>query len=210
MKTIIKIFPLFLLLGTFQLSAQDCAYKTNEVDKFTKQRIIETPLQTVINVKQLSSEYAVHLALKSVNEDKYLRVSFDWKTPSFVIKRFWQKKSKVFFNLKNGRTVVLHYGESDYSKKSSSQRKTYKGKTKGYVNSLESNFRLLEGDIALLETSPIIQMRIEIEEGETYDFEILESAKSPLLGIPSTGTRLKKTKPQQYFIGKLACLNVES
>lgn len=161
MKKILLLCLIALITGV-NLNAQKI--KENGVDKFTRERIIETSFEKIVNDKSFDSRLVkymknIWIAFRQVGDEEFLRLK--WCTKDIIA---IDKDAEIIFLDKDGNT---------YPFKNTSF--TLSGEGKGTVGSWGSGLYGLNiysvGDCSALEDKVFTDMRIVSTEGY-YDFAI--------------------------------------
>lgn len=107
-----KNILIMLLFSSCLIYSQDCKYKKNEVDEFTKNKILET------NYEWLGEQTGY--TLKKVNESRFLQVRIE----SFKMLSI-HEGSKLMFLTEKEDPITILFPKFDISKRSDSPLKEY-------------------------------------------------------------------------------------
>jgi len=86
--------------------AQECKYKRNEVDEFTKNKILETK-EGVFTISGMGLGFSTGFALMKVNNDRFLKLNVT--SPSIFT---LQNGSEIMFKVEGADPIVLNFPES--------------------------------------------------------------------------------------------------
>lgn len=184
-----KLFTLILFYTTSMLFAQnDCDLSSNFTDsigsyKSTKDYLIH---EKVFGGKKANIYFSL------INTDGLITLSFQSISASqeFVTAHCFDKRSKIFFQLNNGKIVTLLAIDNENCG-------TPIRKENDNFRVLTGNFLFLKDNYEELKKSPINLMRV-VYNSETVDYIIKEEFVSE--------TDTKTYKPEQYFIENLKCI----
>lgn len=186
-----KIIALFILFVSTQLSAQKtCEYSVDVKDsigtiKSTKQYLV---YERIFG----STSNSIYLSLTSSDETPYLTVLFINKSPDFIKANCFDAKSKLYFQLENGKIITLLHENAEkcgnYIKSETDQKN---------VRILEGNFFFMKDTMEELKKSPISVLRIKLGT-DTIDYIFKEELVSEIDG--------KLSRPNGYFMNYLHCV----
>lgn len=186
-----NIFFLLLLLVSTQLFAQkNCDYSVNQKDsigtiKSTKQYLV---YERIFG----TTSSAIYLNLTSSDETPYLTVLFINKSPDFIKANCFDVKSKLYFQLENGKIITLLHENAEkcgnYIKSETDQKN---------VHILEGNFFFMKDSMEELKKSPVSVLRIKLGT-DTIDYIFKEELISEIDG--------KLSRPNSYFMDYLHCI----
>ena len=185
------IFFFLLLVTTTQVTAQkNCDYSVNVKDsigtiKSTKQYLV---YERIFG----STSNSIYLNLTSSDETPYLTVLFINKSPDFIKANCFDAKSKLYFQLENGKIITLLHENAEkcgnYVKSEVDQKN---------VRVLEGNFFFMKETMDELKKSPVSVLRIKLGT-DTIDYVFKEELVSEMDN--------KMTRPNGYFIDYLHCI----
>lgn len=186
-----NIITLFILILTTQLFAQkNCEYSVDIKDsigtiKSTKQYLV---YERIFG----STSSSIYLSLTSSDETPYLTVLFINRSPDFIKANCFDAKSKLYFQLENGKIITLLHENAEkcgnYIKSETDQKN---------VRILEGNFFFMKDTTAELKKSPISVLRIKLGT-DTVDYIFKEELVSEM--------DEKLTRPNGYFMNYLHCI----
>lgn len=186
-----KIIALFILFVSTQLSAQKtCEYSVDVKDsigtiKSTKEYLV---YERIFG----STSNSIYLSLTSSDETPYLTVLFINKSPDFIKANCFDAKSKLYFQLENGKIITLLHENAEkcgnYIKSETDQKN---------VRILEGNFFFMKDTMEELKKSPISVLRIKLGT-DTIDYIFKEELVSEIDG--------KLSRPNGYFMNYLHCV----
>jgi len=101
-----KIILLTLILTTNFILGQNCKYKINETDEFTKNKILETKAE-LFTISGMGLGFSCGYSLKKINENKYLKLSIS--SPSIFTLR---QGSEIMFKTDKEETINLKFPET--------------------------------------------------------------------------------------------------
>ncbi|MBC7524013.1 MAG: hypothetical protein H7239_06205 [Flavobacterium sp.] len=187
MKTKIALF--FILIVTFSNAQKSCEYSSNVKDslgtyKATKDYIVQ---EKIFGGK----ESRIYFSLENVDGMPNLKIQTIQKSMDFIQTNCFNKDSKVYFQLSNGKIVTLiHVNQENCG--------TMVRDEKGFNNRINTGyFMFLKNTFEILKSSPITLMRIKYST-ETQDFVF----KSELISEIDSKTYY----PDTYFIEYLKCI----
>ena len=105
-----KKIILFLFTTSF-LFAQDCKYKINEIDEFTKNKILETKPE-ILTISGMGFGFTSGCSLKKINDSRYLQLGIS--SPSIFT---LNEGNEIIFKTEKDETIVLTFPKtiiSDY------------------------------------------------------------------------------------------------
>ena len=172
-----------LITGNSTASAQKI--KVNEIDKFTKERVIETSFEKIVNDKSFDSRLVkymknVWIAFRKVGDNEYLRLKWCSKEVVAV-----DKDAKIMILDKDGNTYT--FNNTSF---------TLAGEGEGTVGMWGSGLYGVDiyaiGNCSILKNKIFTDIRIVSTEGY-FDFEIDKKATET---ISKTYTVFEKAKEQ--------------
>jgi hypothetical protein len=186
-----KIIAFLLLIVSTQLAAQKtCEYSVDLKDsigtlKSTKQYLV---YERIFG----STSSSIYLSLSRSDETPYLTVVFISKSPDFIKANCFDVKSKLYFQLENGKIITLLHENAEkcgnYIKSETDQKN---------VRILEGNFFFMKDSMEELKKSPISVLRIKLGT-DTIDYVFKEELLSEIDG--------KLSRPNGYFMNYLHCV----
>ncbi|MGX7666591.1 hypothetical protein [Flavobacterium pedocola] len=185
-----KIIVAFLLFMGLTANAQvKCEY---ELEEKTDSTFLKKTTDYLIYEKDFvnTSEY---LTFSLLNSDGviYLQPSLLQKSKEFVSARSFDKNSKIFIQLTNGKICTLLCSES------SDSQLVYDQKEKNNIRILKGFFMFSKDNFEELKNTPISFVRIKFST-ETVDYVMTKELKSK--------TFKGEYSPENYFIKNLKCV----
>lgn len=104
--TMKKITFLILTLSSTFIYSQDCKYKRNEVDEFTKHKILETKPE-LFTISGMGLGFSTSYSLLKINDEKFIK--FSVTSPSIFT---LQKGSEIMFKVEAENAIILTFPES--------------------------------------------------------------------------------------------------
>lgn len=187
MKSIITLI-LFFLTITFNAQSP-CEYSTNVVDSIGTYKVTKEYLMSEKNFGSNSSY--IFTTLTSADGLPVLNVQLIQKSKDFMKANCFDKNSKLFLQLDNGKIItLLHIDQENCG--------TLLRDNKGFDNRLTIGvFLFLKGTFEDLKSSPVSLMRIKFATG-IEDFAIKKEIKSEVDGATFY--------PERYFMNYLKCV----
>ena len=188
MRIVILVFSLFF--GSQMFAQSDCEYTTKVNDtigsfKETKSYMMH---EKVFGGK---STY-LFFSLANENGTPYLKVQKIEKSADFIPATCFDKQSKVYIQLLNGKIVTLIYGDEETC------GNLIRVENENVYNRLiTANFLFLKGTLDDLKSSPIWEIRIRYAT-EMTDFIVKKELVSELMKETFT--------PETYFMNYLKCV----
>jgi hypothetical protein len=102
-KIALLLFTTFLSISSF---GQNCKYKTNEVDEFTKNKILETK-EELLTVSGMGFGFSTSYNLKKVNENRYLKLNIS--SPKILTIK---AGDEIMFKTNNDNPISLKFSET--------------------------------------------------------------------------------------------------
>lgn len=182
-------FSLFLLFITRFLFAQNCDYSSNVTDSIGTYRSTKDYL---MNEKFFGNKKSfIYFSLSNENGLPFLNVQFIEKSNDFIKVSCFDKNSKLYIQLENGKIITLvHTNEMNCGTTIKDQDGVKTRVNTGY-------FVFLKGSAELLKQSPIALVRFRIGP-ETTDYIIKSEFKSEQDG--------QNYQPSKYLINYLKCI----
>jgi len=178
-----------LLLLSSNLFAQPCEYSVNVNDSIENYKVTS---EYLISEKIFggTSSY-IFYSLAVTNGIPTLNVQQIQKSKDFIKANCFNKKSKLFLQLNNGKIITLIHTENENCG-------TMIRDSEGFDNRVSTGtFLFMKGSFEELKKSPISLMRIKYLS-DTEDYVIKKELTSELTG--------KVYKPEDYFINNLYCI----
>ena len=188
MKSIILIF--LFLLTSITYSQIDCEYNTNVIDsigtyKATKDYIVSE------KIFGGHSDF-VFFSLVKTDDLPSLNVQFITKSMDFIKANCFDKNSKIYFQLNNGKIITMLHINSESCG-------TMVKDDKGFNNRiLTGYFLFIKDSFQDLKSFPISFMRIKYAT-ETVDYVLKSDLQSEM--------DFKTYNPDTYFINYLKCID---
>lgn len=187
MKKIIHL--LFLLLSFASFSQKDCDYSTNIKDSLG---VYKSTKEYIVHEKNFAGNSSyIFYSLTSNNGFPVLKVQLIQKSKDFLKANCFDKNSKLFLQLQNGKVItLLHIDKENCG--------TLIRDDKGYDNRYVSGtFMFFKGSMEDLKSSPVNLMRIKY----------LTSVEDFIIKKEITSEMDNKTYfPETYFINYLNCI----
>ncbi|URM37195.1 hypothetical protein [Flavobacterium anhuiense] len=101
-----KITLPFLLLYSSFIFSQDCKYKRNEIDEFTKNKILETK-ENLFTLSGMGLGFSCAYTLKKINDNRYINLHIT--APSIFTLR---ESHEIMFKTEKDSTIDLKFIES--------------------------------------------------------------------------------------------------
>lgn len=187
MRSIVLTF--FLIISTLSIAQTDCDYNTNVNDsigtyKATKDYIVSE------KIFGGHSDY-IFFSLVKTDDLPSLNVQFITKSNDFIKANCFDKNSKIYFQLNNGKIITMLHIDSESCG-------TLIKDDKGFNNRiLTGYFLFMKDSLEDLKNSPISFMRIKYAT-ETVDYIF----KSELISEMDS----KTYNPDTYFNNYLKCI----
>jgi hypothetical protein len=185
-----NIITLTLFLITLTMNAQvPCEYGTNITDSLGVYKVTKEYLMSE-KIFGTNSSY-IFTTLTSDDGLMLLNLNIIQKSKGFLKANCFDKKSKLFLQLDNGKIITLLHIDQDNCG-------TLLSDQKGFDNRLTiGTFMFLKGTIEDLKSSPVSLMRIKFAT-EIEDFVIKKEIKSEMDGAIFY--------PEKYFMNYLKCV----
>lgn len=196
-----------MTISAFNLYSQECKYRTNKVDDFTNEKLLETKWQTVSNRYGLLSSEAYHLSLVKVDDSEFVEIAYEAKDRKKRWFSIYKNESKLLFKLQNGTVLELECGENESYKSVKRDSKRQKSGDLEYKYFINGKYVLTPQIKEAMATSPIQKIRLILKNEEHFEVDIEPTLKAPLLGITHRGMKAKKSNPTNYFIDHMACID---
>lgn len=187
MKQLITL-ALFFLTATINAQTP-CEYSTNVTDSIGTYKVTKEYLMSEKNFAG-SSSY-IFYTLTSADGLPVLNVQLIQKSKEFMKANCFDKNSKLFLQLNNGKIISLLHIDQDNCG-------TLIRDDKGFDNRLTIGvFLFVKGTMEDLKSSPVSLMRIKFAT-DTEDFIIKKEIKSEMDGTVYY--------PEKYFMNNLQCV----
>lgn len=188
MRIIILALSLFFAAPSF--AQMICEYSTEINDSIGTYKETKGYLMD----EKVFGGKASYLFFSLSNEDgtPYLKVQKIEKSANFIPANCFDKQSKVYLQLMNGKIITLIYGQEEVCGNLVSLQDE---KTSSRI--LTGNFMFLQGSIEDLKSAPIWQIRIRYTT-ETADYAVKKELTSELLN--------ETFYPENYFMDYLHCV----
>lgn len=105
-NTMRPIYLIALILTSTFVYSQDCKYKKNEVDEFTKHKILETKSE-LFTISGMGLGFSTNYSLLKVNENRFLKLTIT--SPSIFT---LEKGSDIMFKVEAENAITLTFPES--------------------------------------------------------------------------------------------------
>ncbi len=183
------LFSIIILLTINLFAQKPCDYSVNVKDslgtyKETKSNIVQE------HVFGNTSKY-VFFALAITDEMPTLTVQILQKSKDFIKVNCFNKNSRLFLELENGKIVTLIAADQENCGAPVKDDLGFNNRI------LSGTFMFLKGTLEDLQTSPVSSMRIKFTT-ETLDYIFKKKLVSEMDG--------KTYNPGSYFIDNLACV----
>ncbi len=187
MKT--KIQLILFLLSTIIYSQKPCEYTTNIKDSIGTYKATSDYLVYENNFADKSSH--IFLVLEKTNDVPTLKVNFIRKSKEFINANCFDKDSKIFFQLNNGKIITLISVDKESCGNLIRDDKGYDHRI------LSGSFLFLKDNYEELKTSGVNLMRFKYLSN-IEDFVIRKEIQSELDG--------KLYQPETFFLNYLGCI----
>lgn len=187
MKQFITALLLLFTISTF--AQTDCDYNTEVSDSLGTYKVTR---DYIVHEKVFAgNSNFMFFSLAKTDDLPTLNVQLIQKSMDFIKTNCFDKNSKIYFQLNNGKIVTLiHIDQENCG--------TMVRDEKGFNNRITTGyFMFMKDSFAELEQSPISFMRVKYTS-ETIDYIFKEEIISELDG--------KTYKPYTYFIKYLKCI----
>ena len=186
-----KILVLIFLLPLLTFSQKkDCKYDFEEKTDSTYIKALSEKL-VYEKVFGNSKEF---IQFNLINNNGVPTLSFQQiqKSSDFIPVRCFNNRSKIIFQLENGKIITLLSSNEDVC-----SNLTYIPEEKNNIRLLTGYFLFTKTNYEELKKSRITIMRVQFS-GETKDYIILDELQSEILNL--------SCKPSSYFIDYLECI----
>ncbi|HJS00626.1 MAG TPA: hypothetical protein VJ780_06795 [Flavobacterium sp.] len=187
MKKLLLTTLFFLSLNSFAQTA--CDYATNIKDSIGTYKVTNEYLISEKNFAGTSSYIFYTLSL--TNGLPTLNVQLIQKSKSFIKANCFNKNSKLYLQLNNGKVITLMHTNLEYCGSMIRDEKGFDNRV------IVGNFMFLKGTMEDLKSSPVSLMRIKYLT-DIEDYIVKKDLVSELNG--------KKYQPETYFIQNLKCI----
>ena len=179
-----------LLIGTTLFVQKPCEYNTNISDSIGTYK---TTKEYMIYEKNFAGNFKyIFFSLASTNGTPTLNINFIQKSKDFLKANCFDKNSKLFLQLNNGKIITLLHVDQESCG-------TMVRDDKGFDNRiLTGSFMFLKGSMEELKNSPVNMMRIKyLTDMEDYIME--KEFKSELNN--------QVYEPETFFMNNLHCVD---
>lgn len=179
----------FSLLMCLNVSAQKpCEWSENGVDSLGTYKALKDFIAYENNFGK-SGSYII-FSLREESGMPYLNYKFIRKSPDFIPVKCFDKNSRLFLQLDNGKVVTLLHVDKDQCGSNLFDKD---------MNTLlvDGTFVFMKGGIEDLKSSPVSFFRVRYTT-ETIDYPMQSELKSELNG--------KTYHPQRFFTDYLSCV----
>ncbi len=187
MKKIVCLY--LLILSPFIYSQKPCEYSVNVKDSIGTYKSTSDYLIYENNFADKSSY--IFLVLESTNGTPTLKINFIRKSKEFVNANCFDKNSKIFFQLNNGKIITLLALDKESCGNLIRDDKGYDNRV------LSGTFMFIKGTLEELKSSGMNIMRVKYLN-EIEDFVIKKEIQSELDG--------KSYQPESFFMNYLHCI----
>jgi hypothetical protein len=185
-----KIITIFLFLQSVAFAQKPCEYSVNVVDSLGTLK--ETKSCMVYEKVFGNSSQFIFLTLISDNKTPSLNVQIIQKSPDFIIPKCFDKDSRVYFELSNGKIYTLINSDEDRCGTLIND-----SKENLYNRILSSNFLFKKDDFEDIKKFPIVFMRIKYGT-ETIDYVLPKQLLSEKVN--------QNFEPEKFFIDYFSCI----
>ncbi len=195
------VFIFIFIMLSFSTAGQNCDYLKNETDPQTKEVIKITAPQTISNRHNRERTEAIHFALKSIDDSRFLKTRYQGRHLTPISPNYcFSEGCAVEILLKSGDIITLDYFDKDKC----AEAKTNTSQYGSYTNyTITGDFFIPEDKFKLLSTHQIYKISIIFSYFYTETI-ISRSAQKPLGGFDTLGD--ENFNPQDYFIKTLQCI----
>lgn len=185
------IFLVLWLMISSQIFAQkNCEYSTNVKDSLGTYK--STKEYMIYEKNFAGNKNYIFFSLASTNGTPTLTVQLIQKSKDFIKANCFNKDSKLFFQLNNGKIVTLIHTENENCATLIRDNENFDNRL------LVGNFMFLKGSIEDLKSSPVNLLRIKyLTDLENYVFRKEFTAEMDN----------QIYNPENYFVNFLHCIN---
>ena len=187
MKKIVQVF-LLLISGTL-FAQKQCEYSTNVTDSIGTYK--STKEHMIYEKNFAGNKNYIFFSLNLTDGTPTLNVQFIQKSKEFIKANCFDKNSKIFFQLNNGKIVTLLHLENENCGSLIRDNDGFDNRI------LTGNFMFMKGSIEDLKSSPVNLMRIKYLT-DIEDYVMLKEFTSEMDN--------KVYHPETYFIDYLHCI----
>jgi hypothetical protein len=186
-----QLILLFILLITGTIKAQnDCEYSTNVKDSIGTYK--STKEYMIFEKNFAGKKNYIFFSLVLTDGTPSLNVQLIQKSKDFIKVNCFDKDSKLFFQLNNGKIITLTYNDKDKCASLLRDNDNFDNRL------LLGNFAISKETIEDLKTSPVNLMRVKYQtDVENFIFRKEFTAEM----------NNQIYKPESYFINFLKCIN---
>ena len=186
----IKLIALFIFIQAMAFAQKPCDYSVNVTDSIGTLK--ETKSCLVYEKVFGNSAQLIFLSLISESGTPVLKLQIIQKSKDFITPKCLDKKSKMYFQLSNGKIFTLNNNAENQC-----DNLIYNQAEKENNRFLDANFLFLKNNFEDLKKYPITMMRIKYAS-ETIDYILPKNLISE---------KLKSTfKPEDFFIDNFSCI----
>ena len=183
------IYFILLILSTSIYSQKPCEFTSNVKDSIGTYKSTIDYLVYESNFADKSNY--IFLVLESTNGTPTLKLNFIRKSKEFVNVKCFDKNSKIFFQLNNGKIITLLALDKESCGNLIRDDKAYDNRV------LSGTFMFMKGTLEELKNSGVNMMRVKFIS-ETEDYIIKKEILSELND--------KQYQPEFFFMNYLHCI----
>ena len=178
------------LIGTTLFAQKPCEYSANITDSIGTYK---TTKEYMIYEKNFAGDFKyIFFSLASTNGTPTLNINFIQKSKDFLKANCFDKNSKLFLQLNNGKIITLLHVDQESCG-------TMVRDDKGFDNRiLTGSFMFLKGSMEELKNSPVNMMRIKYLT-DTEDYVLKKEFQSELNN--------QVYEPETYFLNNIHCVD---
>ena len=178
------------LIGTTLFAQKPCEYSANITDSIGTYK---TTKEYMIYEKNFAGNFKyIFFSLASTNGTPTLNINFIQKSKDFLKANCFDKNSKLFLQLNNGKIITLLHVDQESCG-------TMVRDDKGFDNRiLTGSFMFLKGSMEELKNSPVNMMRIKYLT-DTEDYVLKKEFQSELNN--------QVYEPETYFLNNIHCVD---
>ena len=178
------------LIGTTLFAQKPCEYSANITDSIGTYK---TTKEYMIYEKNFAGNFKyIFFSLASTNGTPTLNINFIQKSKDFLKANCFDKNSKLFLQLNNGKIITLIHLDQESCG-------TMVRDDKGFDNRiLTGSFMFLKGSMEELKNSPVNMMRIKYLT-DTEDYVLKKEFQSELNN--------QVYEPETYFLNNIHCVD---
>lgn len=188
MPKFLRLFVFVCFLSVSASAQKKCEWSTNVSDSLGTYKALKESI--VYENKFGNSASYIFMSLQINNGVPYLNFKFMKRSKDFIPAECFDKTSRLYLQLDNGKVVTLIHTDSDDCGKSFYNE--------GYNTMLsDANFLFVKGSVEDLKASLVSMIRVRYAT-TVKDYPVVSELKSELTS--------ETYKPQQFFIDYLDCL----